>query len=279
MNTAPIVKKKMNAPHQKSCLSPRIRHLPHSGSKSADNLLLARGSQPLQPPPLPIRTASVQAAIESFSLARLWTSKKFTLQSLVFFFISTDSFFTAVGQIATPFRPPLSLWVSNASRARRFCHRPQQLGSGKDLDKTIAVAYVSVVRGVREPPMTEVSSPRLFYGWWIVVAVFLNLFFAVGVVFYGFPVFYPVLAESLGFTRAQLTQGFLPGFLIVGLPFGLVAGAVIDRLGARVVILSGLGLVGTSLVLMGFMTRLWHYELLCITEVLGYVSRLQIKYS
>jgi MFS family permease len=119
--------------------------------------------------------------------------------------------------------------------------------------------------------MTDASSARIFYGWWIVVVAFLNLFFAVGIIFYGFPVFYPVLAESLGFTRAQLTQGFLLGFLIVGLPFGLVAGAVIDRLGARVVILAGLGLVGTSLVLMGFMTKLWHYEALCITDVLGYV--------
>jgi MFS family permease len=139
------------------------------------------------------------------------------------------------------------------------------------LDKTVAVAYVSVVRGIRESPMTDASSARIFYGWWIVVAAFLNLFFAVGIIFYGFPVFYPALAESLGFTRAQLTQGFLLGFLIVGLPFGLVAGAVIDRLGARAVILAGLGLVGTSLVLMGFMSELWHYEALCITEVLGYV--------
>src|SRR5580698_10631027 len=98
------------------------------------------------------------------------------------------------------------------------------------------------------------SPHRVFYGWWIVVAAFLNLFFAVGIIFYGFPVFYPALAESLGFTRAQLTQGFLLGFLIVGLPFGLLAGAVIDRLGARAVILAGLGLVGTSLVLMGFMS-------------------------
>ncbi|HTG28158.1 MAG TPA: MFS transporter, partial [Methylomirabilota bacterium] len=118
--------------------------------------------------------------------------------------------------------------------------------------------------------MTD-GSKRIFYGWWIVVAAFLNLFFAVGIIFYGFPVFYPALAEALGFTRAQLTQGFLLGFLIVGLPFGLVAGAVIDRLGARGVILAGLGLVGTSLVMMGFMSKLWHYEVLCITEVLGYV--------
>jgi MFS family permease len=119
---------------------------------------------------------------------------------------------------------------------------------------------------VPTPPST-----RVFYGWWIVVAAFLNLFFAVGIIFYGFPVFYPALANSLGFTRAQLTQGFLLGFLIAGLPFGLVAGVVIDRIGARWVILSGVGFVGISLMLMGWMTKLWHYEMLCITEVLGYV--------
>src|SRR5258708_36077973 len=116
-----------------------------------------------------------------------------------------------------------------------------------------------------------IQSNRLFYGWWIVVAAFLNLFFAVGIIFYGFPVFYPALADSLGFTRAQLTQGFLLGFLIAGLPFGLVAGTVIDRIGARWVILTGVGLIGMSLMLMGSMTKLWHYELLCIMEVLGYV--------
>jgi MFS family permease len=110
-----------------------------------------------------------------------------------------------------------------------------------------------------------------FYGWWIVVAAFLNLFFAVGIVFYGFPVFYPALVESLGFTRAQVTQGFFLGMLVVGVPAGLIAGAIIDRIGARWVIVAGAGLIGTSLVLMGSMTRLWHYELLCIMEVLGFV--------
>jgi MFS family permease len=119
--------------------------------------------------------------------------------------------------------------------------------------------------------VSTIPSTRIFYGWWIVVAAFLNLFFAVGIIFYGFPVFYPALADSLGFSRAQLTQGFLMGFLFAGLPFGLVAGIVIDRVGARWVILAGVGLIGVSLMLMGSMTRLWHYELLCITEVLGYV--------
>jgi MFS family permease len=119
--------------------------------------------------------------------------------------------------------------------------------------------------------MASHRSPRIFYGWWIVVAAFLNLFFAVGIIFYGFPVFYPAFVESLQFTRAQVTEGFLLGFLVVGLPFGLLAGALIDRIGARWVILSGAGLIGISLLLMGSMTRLWHYELLCVMEVLGYV--------
>jgi MFS family permease len=117
----------------------------------------------------------------------------------------------------------------------------------------------------------DTGRPRhIFYGWWMVAATFLNLFFVVGVIFYGFPVFYPSFVASLGFGRAQVTQGFLLGFLIVGLPCGLLAGVLIDRIGARSVILYGIGFVGIPLVLMGFMTRFWQYELLCVLEVLGY---------
>jgi MFS family permease len=117
-----------------------------------------------------------------------------------------------------------------------------------------------------------VQRQTIFYGWWIVAAAFLNLFLAVGVIFYGFPVFYSAFVKSLGFTRAQVTQGFLFGFLFAGLPFGLLAGAVIDRIGVRWVILSGVGLSGISLLLMGSITKLWQYEVLCIMQVLGYVA-------
>jgi MFS family permease len=117
--------------------------------------------------------------------------------------------------------------------------------------------------------MTKPPETRTFYGWWIVAAAFLNLFFVVGIIFYGFPVFYPALIESLHFTRSQVTQGFLLGMLIVGLPTGLLAGAFIDRIGARSVILAGIGFTGASLLLMGSMTRFWHYELLCVMEILG----------
>jgi MFS family permease len=115
------------------------------------------------------------------------------------------------------------------------------------------------------------TTPGIYYGWWIVLAAFLNLFCTVGVIYYGFPVFYPAFIASLGFTRAQATQGFLLGFIVVGIPFGLLAGMLIDRIGARLVILLGIGFVGIPLILMGWMTKVWQYEALCLLEVLGYV--------
>lgn len=119
--------------------------------------------------------------------------------------------------------------------------------------------------------MTNQRRAPVFYGWWIVLAGFLNLFFAVGVIFYGFPVFYASLVESLGFTRAQATQGFLLGFILVGLPFGFLVGSLIDKLGARRVILAGVGFIGVPIFLMGYMQKLRQYELLCLLEVFGYV--------
>jgi MFS family permease len=121
------------------------------------------------------------------------------------------------------------------------------------------------------PNATTNATGETYYGWWIVLAAFLNLFLVVGIIFYGFPAFYPYFVQDLHFTRAQLTQGFLLGFLFAGLPFGIIAGALIDRLGARAVILAGVALVSGSLVLMSRITEFWQFELLCIVEVIGYV--------
>jgi len=112
---------------------------------------------------------------------------------------------------------------------------------------------------------------RIFYGWWIVLAAFLCLFFAVAILFYGFPVFYPSMIQSLGFTRAQLSEGFLLGFFVGALPFGLLAGVLIDRLGPQKVIWAGVLLVGLAMILMGSMTRLWQFYLLCVMGEIGYV--------
>lgn len=118
--------------------------------------------------------------------------------------------------------------------------------------------------------MAPTGRTRLFYGWWMVVSAFLNLFFTVGIVYYGFPRLYGSLIESLGFARAQVPRGLFYGFLIVW-PFAGVLGGMIDRLGTRRVIRFGVFLVGLPLVLMGHITALWQYYALCMVEVVGYV--------
>ena len=119
--------------------------------------------------------------------------------------------------------------------------------------------------------MTDSNLPRFFYGWWIVLAAFTNLFFAVGIVYYGFPVFYPSLVESLQFSRQQATTGLFLGFAAVAPFFGLLVGALIDRMGARLAILLGTGFTGAALFLMGSIHTLGQYYFLCFIEVVGYV--------
>jgi MFS transporter, OFA family, oxalate/formate antiporter len=119
--------------------------------------------------------------------------------------------------------------------------------------------------------MRAAEPSRVFYGWWIVGAAFLNLFLTTGVVYYGFPVFYLSLIQSLGFSRQQVTSGIFLGFVVVAPLFGLLAGALIDRVGARVAILWGIAFSGIALFLLGMITSAREYYALCITEVIGYV--------
>ena len=119
--------------------------------------------------------------------------------------------------------------------------------------------------------MNEAKQSRAFYGWWIVAAAFLNLFLTTGIVYYGLPVYYVSLIDSLGFTRQQANSGIFYGFVVVAPLFGLLAGALIDRVGARAVILWGIAFGGLSFVFMGMISTLRQYYLLCFTEVVGYV--------
>jgi MFS family permease len=119
--------------------------------------------------------------------------------------------------------------------------------------------------------MGDARRGGFFYGWRIVGSAFLNLFLTTGIVYYGFPVFYPSLIDSLGFSRQQATTGIFYGFAIMAPLFGLLAGVLIDRVGARAVILCGIGFVGFSLIFMGMIGSVRQYYLLCITEVVGYV--------
>lgn len=162
--------------------------------------------------------------------------------------------------------------IRNRAGAAETCDPRKRHGSHGFGDKCGIIKRVREAGSHREAVFDNNSRQHgAFYGWWIVAAAFLNLFFTTGIVYYGFPVFYLSLIQSLGFSRQQATSGIFFGFVVVAPLFGLLAGALIDRVGARAVILCGIVFSGVSLVFMGMISSVRQYYLLSFTEVVGYV--------
>ena len=120
------------------------------------------------------------------------------------------------------------------------------------------------------------QSSGIFYGWWVATTCMFTMSLTVGAFYYALPFLYPAIVESEGISRSQVTTGFFYGFTFVAPFFGIMAGTIIDKLGARQVIRIGLWFIGIPLLLMGFVAKdlqatPWQYYILCITIVIGYV--------
>lgn len=86
--------------------------------------------------------------------------------------------------------------------------------------------------------MSASAAPRLFYGWWLIAAVFVGEMLAIGSTTYAFGLFVKPLQEEFGISRGDANKGF--ALLIVGM--GLSApliGRLLDRRSARRVMAFG----------------------------------------
>ena len=89
--------------------------------------------------------------------------------------------------------------------------------------------------------------PRIFYGWWIVLAGALINMYAAGVWFYGFPIFYKALLDEFGWSAAAGAAIISLSRLEGGLE-GPIIGWLVDKFGPR-----KLAIIGTVTVGLGFM--------------------------
>src|SRR3712207_9241175 len=58
---------------------------------------------------------------------------------------------------------------------------------------------------------------RVFYGWWIVGAMFIALMVGSGLTFWSFTVYIPPLEDEFGWSRAQVASAFSVGVIVSGI--------------------------------------------------------------
>jgi len=103
------------------------------------------------------------------------------------------------------------------------------------------------------------ARPRLFYGWWIVIAGSLLGLLSSSARF-SFTMFFPRLLDDLGWTRTGLSFGFTLSWWASSLT-SLAIGFVVDRYGPRLVMVLGGFLTLIGLILASRMTTPWEFYL------------------
>jgi MFS family permease len=118
--------------------------------------------------------------------------------------------------------------------------------------------------------MTD-TKPKVFYGWWIVLMGALALFLStVTIVVFSFGIFARAIAQEFHAGRAKISLAFTIHSLTAALCFPL-AGRLVDRFGARRVLIPATTILGLILVCNRFLSgSLW--ELYVFYFALGVVS-------
>lgn len=100
---------------------------------------------------------------------------------------------------------------------------------------------------------------RVYYGWIMLFAIVLMTFASSGSRF-SFGVFVQPMSEAFGWDRAQLALAASLNLLVAGL-LRPVVGLLADRVGSKLVAMSGVAIAATSLILTSFAQELWQFYL------------------
>ena len=110
------------------------------------------------------------------------------------------------------------------------------------------------------------SRPRIFYGWWIVLAAFLLLTFSSMTGAYGLSLFYKRLTDYFGWGRTALAGAISLSRLEAGF-LGGIEGFLVDRFGPRIMILLGITLTSLGMILLSRINTLLAFYVIFILMV------------
>ncbi len=114
--------------------------------------------------------------------------------------------------------------------------------------------------------MSNESSGKTFYGWWIVAASSIIIFFSTGIVFYTFGVFMKPLEAHFGWSRATISLSVVAWALVYGFS-GPLVGVFIHKYGAKTVIAVCATFTGVCYLLLSGMSQL--YQLFVLMTIVG----------
>ena len=98
---------------------------------------------------------------------------------------------------------------------------------------------------------------RIFYGWYIVAAALVITATTSGLAFYNLSILLAAFVAERGFPVA-LASGATATFFIAGGIGGVIAGRLVDRIDARIVIASSATLGAMALATVGLLREAWH---------------------
>src|SRR5882672_11367492 len=104
------------------------------------------------------------------------------------------------------------------------------------------------------------TSGKVFHGWWVVLVAAVGLSLSYGpIIVTTFGVFFKPLSQEFGWSRAEVSLAFSLATL-VGSGAVLVVGRLVDRFGARKVILPSVVLFGLGVLSLSSLSPfLWHF--------------------
>ncbi len=108
------------------------------------------------------------------------------------------------------------------------------------------------------------SKPRIFYGWWIVLASTMSHVLSAGLYFYGFSAFFLPLTKEFSWSRTAISGAFSLTRVEGGL-LGPISGFLVDKFGARKMMILGMTMMGAGFI---WFSRIDSFITFCLALVL-----------
>ena len=118
------------------------------------------------------------------------------------------------------------------------------------------------------PPVTQRLRGGVFYGTWLIGVAAAVMILSIVPFFHTMTAWFVVLERQFGWNRTQLSLAFSLSRVEGGI-MGPLEGLLIDKLGARRMVIIGMTIMGVGFVLFGQVQELWHFYAAFLIMSLG----------